>query len=65
MAGLGATITIDFLYSLLMLACLHVLFKCALTDPGIIPAIHSEPFNENANFCKFVLFSFSCKLRVK
>jgi hypothetical protein len=47
--GLKLGLVVDVLHALSMLNVLRILFKCAYTEPGIIPAVPTTAIDQNVN----------------
>ena len=47
--GLKLGLVVDVLHALSMINVLRILFKCAYTEPGIIPAVPTTAIDQNVN----------------
>ena len=47
--GLKLGLVVDALHALSMINVLRILFKCAYTEPGIIPAVPTTAIDQNVN----------------
>ena len=51
MSSVGVCIVLGLIYTITLLTSMYNLFKCSLTDPGIIPAIPSQNIDPKKAYC--------------